>query len=205
MKIALINGSPKKTESVSGLILQALCEKLGDSHDYAACSYAESDTAQSLKNMKDCGAVIFSFPLYVDGIPSYLLNFLDKIKDDIKDTAPDAAVWAIANNGFYEGSQNALALDMMQAFCSVSGMRWGQGIGVGAGGMIKAAPIGRGPMKNLGLALDRFAENIICSRPEANLFTVPNFPRFLYKTLAHFGWRAEAKRNGIKTKKLYDK
>ena len=211
MKIALINGSPKKNEtsrknrSVSGLILQAVREKLGDLHDYVTCTPAVSEKEQSLSSLKDCDAVIFAFPLYIDGIPSHLLHFLDEIKDDIKTAAPEAMVWAAVNNGFYEGSQNVLALDMMQAFCIASGLKWGQGIGIGAGGMIKAAPVGKGPMRNLGLALDSLAENIICSRPQSNLFTVPNFPRFLYKTFAHFGWRTDAGKNGIKTKDLYDK
>ena len=205
MIIALINGSPKINESASGMILHVIREKLGDSHEYVTCDVAKFDKEQSLGSLKDCDALVFSFPLYVDGVPSHLLNFLDEIKDDIKAVAPNVTVWAIANNGFYEGHQNALALDMVQCFCHASGLKWGQGIGVGAGGMVGAAPIGNGPMKNLGMALDRIVENILNSNSDVNLFIVPNFPRFLYKMVAHIGWKRDAKKSGTKAINIYYK
>ena len=205
MKIALINGSPKNKGSVSETILQAMCERLGDAHDYVTCSVAAFDKAQVLSSLQSCGAILFAFPLYVDGIPSRLLQFLDEIKDEILTFAPDAMVWAIANNGFYEGRQNALALAMIQNFCHSSGLPWGQGIGVGAGGMAQAAPAGTGPMKNMGLALDALAENICHSRCAENQFVLPNFPRFLYKAGGNYGWKAEARKNGLRIKNILKK
>ena len=94
---------------------------------------------------------------------------------------------------------------MTQVFCHASGLRWGQGIGVGAGGMVAAAPMGKGPMKNLGLAVDALVENIRHSSANTKLFVVPNFPRFLCKTAAHFGWEREARKNGLKAMGLYGK
>ena len=205
MKVALINGSPKSKESISGIILQAVRKRLGNSHDYTVCDVVPFDKAQTLNNLKNCHAIIFAFPLYVDSIPSHLLRFLDAIKGDIGAFAPDVTVWAIANNGFYEGHQNAIALDMMQNFCRSAGLRWGQGIGVGAGGMVSASSINSGLMKNIGLTFDRLAENILLSRSAETQFAVPNFPRFLYKAAGNWGWKVQARKNGLKTKNILDK
>lgn len=205
MKIALINGSPKIKESASELILNAVRQRLGESHEYSVCNTNNADKSYMIEKLRDCNVIVVAFPLYVDGIPSHLLRLLDEIKDDMNELAPGAMMYAIANNGFYEGCQNALALNMMESFCDCSGLKWGQGIGVGAGGMVNTAPIGQGPMKNLGLALDKLAENILNSHAGENQFVEPNFPRFLYKAAAHFGWRSQAKKYGLKSKNLYDK
>ena len=205
MKAALINGSPKGKASISERLLQAMRERLGGEQEYVFLQVNASDQTQAFDNLKDCNALVFAFPLYIDGIPSRLLRFLDEIKDEIAVIAPGAMVWAIVNNGFYEGHQNALALDMMQSFCVAGGLSFGQGVGVGAGGMASAAPVGSGPMRNLGLALDQLAQNIHQSRIVPNQFVVPNFPRFLYKAGGNWSWKAEARKNGLKAKSLHAK
>ena len=202
MKVAFINGSPKREKSASRTILLALQERLGapaGSHIFHISALGGEEAPDFLAG---CDAIIFAFPLYVDGIPAYLLRFLEEIKNDIASIAPKARVYAIVNNGFYEGEQNALALQMMENFCLSSGLQWGQGLGVGAGGMVQAAPVGSGPMKNLGQALDGMAENILRLQAAETRFVAPNFPRFLYKAGAHLGWRAQARKNGLKAKDI---
>ena len=201
MKVALINGSPKPGSSVSGVNLQAMRERLGDEHEYVVGSAISLDVAQ----LEGCQAILFAFPLYVDGIPSRLLRLLCEMVADISRIAPDVMVWAIVNNGFFEGHQNALALDMVKSFCACAGVGWGQGIGVGAGGMAMAAPIGSGPMKSLGLALDSLADNMLQARAAADRFVTPNFPRALYRLGGTFGWRRQAKQNGLKAKDILAK
>jgi hypothetical protein len=60
-------------------------------------------------------------------------------------------------------------------------------------------------MKNLGKALDALAENILNVRSAEDYTFEPNFPRALYKALAHRGWRRAARKNGLRTKQLYAK
>jgi hypothetical protein len=139
----------------------------------------------------------------VDGCPSHLLAFLDEARDGIAANAPGAKVYVLVNNGFYEARQNSIAIEMMQSFCEHSGLAWGCGVGIGAGGMIQAAPIGRGPMKNLGRTLDLLAETIRDLETSANHFVEPNFPKFLYILAAHWGWKAQARKNHLKVKQLY--
>lgn len=94
---------------------------------------------------------------------------------------------------------------MMQHFTQEAGLIWGQGIGIGAGGMINIAPIGAGPLARLGKTLNAFADTILQSRSAENITIKPNFPRFLYIKAAHMGWRAQAKKNGLKRRELYNR
>jgi len=203
MKILYLNGSPKSGTSASGLLINGLCRRLDSKSEYTILSVMGLCKQEFLAQLSDKDAMVVAFPLYVDGIPSHLLRFLYEIKNEITPINPKLMVYAIANNGFYEGEQNALALSMMQHFCTAANIRWGQGLGVGAGGMINAAPIGAGPLKSIGTALDTLAGNIKGKLAGDNFFTQPNFPKFLYKLGGHFNWRNAAKKNGLKRKDLY--
>lgn len=167
MKTALINGSPKATGSVSGLILQNLQERLlkhQDQQEGAECGASVTSGASStcssgsrddcstfhfskpqlsqedLEQAAACDTLVFAFPLYVDGIPSHLLRCLSQMDDYLKplQVNKQMQVYAIVNCGFYEGLHNKLALDMMRNWCAKTGLRWGHGLGVGGGGMLAA-------------------------------------------------------------------
>jgi hypothetical protein len=127
-----------------------------------------------------------------------LLRLLDEGRNEIWKAAPEARIYAVVNNGFFEGRQNAIAFEMMRNFAVCAGLKWGHGVGVGAGGMIQAAPVGRGPMNHLGKALDLLAGNIVNGQTADDYMFEPNFPRFLYKAIAHLGWRLQSRKNGLK-------
>jgi multimeric flavodoxin WrbA len=204
MKIALINGSPKSKDSSSEFILDALQKRLSNpTVPIAVSNVKKQEQKEILEAIQGCNAMVFAFPLYVDGLPSHLLEFLDEAKYAIALNAPDAKVYCLVNNGFYEARQNSIAIAMMKSFCKHSGIAWGYGVGIGAGGMIHVAPAGHGPMKNLGRVLDRLADNIYGLKTIEDCFVEPNFPRLLYMFAAHWGWKAQGKRNGLKVKQLY--
>ena len=198
MKVTIVNGSPKTQNSASAIIAEALQAKLGAAANTVICSVMKQSRSEILEAIHGCDAMVFIFPLYVDGIPSHLLRLLDEAKKEIAAAASDATVYVIANNGFFEGRQNTTALEMMRHFTASADLKWGQGIGVGAGGMIHAAPVGRGPMKNLGRALDKLAANILSAAAAADYTFEPNFPKFLYNAIAHLGWRLQSRKNGLK-------
>lgn len=202
MNIVLINASPKRGDSASKTVLQALEKRLADAeitwHDSAA-----GDASAFIHAVRGCSALVFAFPLYVDGIPANLLRQLEQICPSLVEAAPQAKVYTLVNNGFYDGRQNSLALEMMQHFTQEAGLTWGQGIGIGAGGMMHSAPIGSGPLKRLGKTLDALSDTILQSRSAENITFDPNFPRFLYMQAAHMGWWSQAKKNGLKRSELY--
>jgi len=77
-------------------------------------------------------------------------------------------------------------------------------LGIGAGGMVGASPLGRGPLRSIGLALDTRSGNIQRNVRSDDFFAMPNFPRSLHKVGGHHGWIKEAKKNGLKREELYN-
>ncbi|MCE5234966.1 MAG: hypothetical protein ABFC62_06900 [Clostridiaceae bacterium] len=202
MNIALINASPKRGDSASKTVLQALQTSLADA-EITWYDSASGDAPALLCAVHGSDAIVFAFPLYVDGIPASLLRQLEKICPSIAQAAPQAKVYALVNNGFYDGCQNALALEMMRHFTQEAGLAWGQGVGIGAGGMMHSAPVGAGPLTRLGEKLNALADTILQGRSAENITFNPNFPRFLYMQAAHMGWRLQAEKNGLKRRELY--
>ncbi|MCL2235594.1 MAG: NAD(P)H-dependent oxidoreductase [Defluviitaleaceae bacterium] len=196
MKILILNGSPKPSGSASEKLAEGLAQRLGNA-EITMFNAMKTGKDEFVAQVNAIDALVVVFPLYVDGLPSHLLRLLDEAKGEIKSSA---RVYSIANNGFYEGQQNHLALEMMRHFSASSGMEWGQGLGVGAGGMVGVAPFGSGPMKNIGKALDKMAQNILNKQNGDDFYIQPNFPKFLYKMAAHRSWYSQAKGNGISRK-----
>lgn len=209
MKIALINGSPKMKDSASNCILHELKAFLEKNSNIITEYYFRKPqlSKKEMEELIEYDILVFAFPLYVDGIPSHLLNCLIQLEGyfaNIKEK--EIMVYSLVNCGFYEGHHNELAIEMMENWCAKAGLRWGQGIGIGAGGMLPTLnniPIGHGPKKNLEKVLKQLADNIVKCASEENIFTTANFPRVLYKLAAEMGWRRSIKANGLKRKDLF--
>jgi multimeric flavodoxin WrbA len=207
MKIALINGSPKISGSASGSILQDLRSFLEDTADTIYDYHFKKPivSAEEVAALSECDILIFAFPLYVDGIPSHLLRCLVQLEQSLAKANKEITVYVVANCGFYEGHQNRLAISMMENWCTKAGLKWGQGIGIGAGGMLsgnRSIPLGYGPKKNLGKALTRLAENVCQCASDENVFITANFPKIAYKLGAEINWWLTAKANGLKRRDL---
>lgn len=208
MKIAFINGSPKVKDSASGAILQDLKPLLEKDNniisEYNFCKPELKD--KDIEELAKCDVWVFTFPLYVDGIPSHLLSCLVELETYFAaKKEKDIAVYSLVNCGFYEGHQNRLAIEIMENWCVKTGLKWGQGVGIGSGGMLaglKNVPMGRGPKKNLGSAFKELVNNISMRNSGENIFISANFPRFLYKLAAEMSWRQAIKANGLKRKDL---
>ncbi len=201
MNIVLLDGSPKYKDSASNYLLKALESRLGEC-DITWCDVRKYNPEKLSDTILKSDALVLAFPLYVDSIPSHLLLALTKLQPLLQASSCQTKMYTIVNCGFYDAVQNHIALDMIHTWCDKSRLRWGQGIAVGGGGMIQAAPIGSGPCTSIGKSFDCFAENILSTKSTDTLFTEPDFPRFLYKAAAHMGWRLAAKKNGLKAKEL---
>lgn len=203
-KIALINGSPKTKDSASGCVLEALKRNLID-NTITEFSFRNPEI-KDLETICENEVWVFAFPLYVDGVPSHLLSCLYQLEQYLKDKNADICVYAIVNCGFYEGLQNANALDIIENWCIKSKIRWGQGIGIGSGGMlsmINGKSSENGPMKSIMVAIRQMSIQILKKESAKNLYVNANFPRILYKMAAEMGWRQQIKANGLKRKDLF--
>lgn len=205
MKIAMINGSPKSKNSASGELLRELMACLTTDVTFKEfCFNTPKIGNEIIDELNLCDVFVFAYPLYVDGIPSHLLSCLRQI-EEIGIQNRSIMVFGIANSGFYEGKQNAIALEILENWCNKLGLQWAMGLGIGGGGSlsrISSTPLGRWPKKSLGIALHTLREHIENKTSAENLYISVDFPRCLYKIGAEMGWKQMIKKNGGKPKDL---
>ena len=135
MKTVFINASPKKRFCASAyfLFLQRLFVP-GKKVTLKLRTPADHDPI--LDELRDAQNVVFALPLYVDGIPSHVLRFLEKMEAFCKENGLHLRVCCLANNGFIEGKQNEPLMQHFENFCARAGLVWGGGVGVGGGVML---------------------------------------------------------------------
>ena len=140
MKTVLINCSPRKRFCASAyfLSLQRLFVR-GDKVSERLRTPA--DHARILEQLRDAQAVVFCLPLYVDGIPSHVLSFLEVMEAYCRNNSLDLNVYCVANNGFIEGCQNEPLMQVFEHFCTRAGLTWGGGVGIGGGVMLNVTRI----------------------------------------------------------------
>ena len=208
MKICIINGSPKTGKIISELLIGYLMQfiKGNEVVTYNICKTGFSKIQFS--QIQNSDVLIFAFPLYIDSINSCLLRFLAWLEKRGFENN-NIVVYCIINNGFYEGYQNHVAVSIMKNWCKAAGLVYGQTLGIGAGEMLpffKDVPLGHGPNKNIGTAIQELSRNILSLDQGKDLFISPNLPRFLWKTASSFCfWYPQAKKNGLKRKRLKEK
>lgn len=206
MKIMMIDGSPKVSKSNSEYFLNILSDFIESKYIVKYKLSKKVDYEDIIKEINTIDTLVFAFPLYVDSLPSHVLEFLIMLEENFKDNLKGVNVYVIANCGFYEGKQNKIALNIMKCWCKKMNIKWAQGIGIGAGEMmggLRNVPMGKGPNTNLGLALDNLAKNINENKSGDDIFTTPSmFPRFAFRLAANRFWISKANRNGLKKRDL---
>lgn len=140
MKTICINGSPKKRFCASSyfLFLQRLFvggEKVNEH------LRTKGDYQRIRDQLPGADAVVFGLPLYVDGVPSHVLGFLEEMERFCQEKGLHLKVYVIANNGFIEGKQNEPLMQVMEHFCQRAGLTWGGGVGIGGGVMLNVTRI----------------------------------------------------------------
>ncbi len=211
MKIAMINGSPRQGKSNSAILLRAIEPLVSQGNEISHYNISREPLAGGqYGELCHMDVLVFAFPLYVDALPSHFFKMLVDLEGYMKaERKKDIYVCALINNGFYEGKQCHIAFEILQNWCSRSGLIFGQGIGQGAGEMLdftEKVPLGHGPLKNLGIAMKSVADNIKSGGTGDPIMISPNFPRFAWKFSAtHAFWNAMAKKNGLKKKDILKK
>lgn len=206
MKIAMISGSPKPGKSNSDWFLEQLEGQFTETHEVMYFNPAKNP-AVDIKALLEADVIVVSFPLYVDSVPAHLFRMMADVEQYTHHSqAKDIYVYAISNNGFFEGKQNYIALDIVRNWCFSTGFTYGQGIGQGAGEMIgslKSVPLGQGPLKNLGNAMQTLAQNIERRNCGENILVNPNFPRLAFHLSSTYGfWNRKAKQSGSKIRDI---
>jgi multimeric flavodoxin WrbA len=208
MRIIIINGSQKSRESNTGIILNELNSLIKKDHEIINYVLGSKIFPPEIYEEIAAGdVIILAFPLYIDSIPSNALKALIELENYIKkESAENIIVYAIINNGFYEGKQTRIAFEIVQNWCEHTGLKFGGGIGQGAGEMIgatKNTPISKGPFNNLGRELKLLVEKIELKETFETKYLSPYFPRFLWRFMAkHTFWHPMAHKNKLTEKDI---
>ncbi|MBQ4452601.1 MAG: hypothetical protein II912_09565 [Clostridia bacterium] len=140
MKTVLINCSPKKQFCASAYFLSLQRLFLGG-QKVTETLRTPADHGRILQQLRDAQTVVFVLPLYVDGVPSHVLRFMQEMETCCKQNSLRLGVYCVANNGFIEGRQNEPLMQVFEHFCERAGLRWGGGVGIGGGVMLNVTRI----------------------------------------------------------------
>lgn len=199
MKIAFIDGSPKQENSVSKRLLEEIqlyfsekydCEKF---HFYSDHS---PDRDEVFQRLMSCETWLFALPLEEDGFPSHMEQLLEEWEPLLKGDKVFRTIYAVSECGAYDGCRNRESLETLKNWCVEAGLRWGQGLGLGAGGVLlsmEEIPMGQGPKKDLGKALEELANHIKTGETGENLYLGINVSRFFCRSVAEYGWQFQQK------------
>ncbi len=208
MRIAMVNGSPKLAKSNSSFMLKALEPLINPGNELTHYNINKKPlTKEQYSELCNMDILVIAFPLYIDALPSHLFQMLVNLEEYMKaERKKEIYVYAIVNNGFFEGQQSHVAFEIINNWCLRCGLHFGNGIGQGAGemmGFIENVPLGHGPLKNLGCAMKTLANNIHLRSVEKPKLFSPNIPRFAWRfSGTHFFWNATAKKNGLTKKDI---
>ena len=209
MIISIINGSQKTRESNSGVIIDKLHKLLKEKHKVKIYNSGITlFTNEIFKEIISGDIIVLAFPLFVDAVPSHTLKMLIELENVIKQERTDILImYSIVNNGFYEGKQNRVVFEIIRNWCEHSGVKFGGGIGQGAGEMLGGAndsyPMEKGPFINLYRALELLVKRIESKEPFGIVYLNPSFiPRIVFKIMATISWNRQAYKNGLKKKDM---
>lgn len=135
-KILIINASPRAPRSNSKRYAELFAERCAAGTEYAAVS--KTNHGELCRAVGEASDVLFVFPLYADGIPVTLLNFLKTLEEHPPERRPTLSV--LINCGFLEPEQNDVAVQMVRLFAQKNGYPFGSVLKIGGGEAILSTP-----------------------------------------------------------------
>ncbi len=209
-ELCFINGSPRREESCSTYLSKELLNLFNTPME--SSEFFVKDILKDKSRFKEIitfDKIIFIFPLYVDSLPSPLLEFLVAFEEFLKTQEPlNLPVYALVNCGFIEGHQNKIALKILENFCEKVHLRWMFGVGIGGGEFMKASksmPLQffiKKPVYNSLLSLKEHIEYNLSTKGE-NIYTNAKISKRLFIFSGKNFWKQSAKKNNLKLKDLY--
>lgn len=207
-RLLCVIGSPAGERSSSARLAETVAQSFPDSdwniqYRYIYRTPGTPETPDMLiDDMIRAHRMVWAFPLYVDGVPSGMLEAMEHCMDRVQsmgETHPSVPVLGICNCGFPESHQCDTALDIFALFVREAGMRWIGGLSIGEGGMIHGNPLNgdRGPTRRLYHACRRAGDdlrNAVNLSPEARRDARrPMVPYWLYAFIGGIGMRRSFK------------
>lgn len=186
-KLMIINGSPRAPRSNSKQYAALFREFWpGETDEY---NVTARDHVTACARMAQAEHILFVFPLYADGVPAVLMQFLQTLEEHMPPSRP--TVHVLVNCGFLEPEQNVVALEMIRLFCSQCGLPFGSSLAIGSGEAILGTPF-RFLVKQ---KVKKLARAVVAGQPQALRVTMP-LPQKVYIRAAEKYWLAYGGRYG---------
>ncbi len=210
-RILFLIGSPKgpksTSESLGSYFLKGLNDKGYDAEKFYIYPSVKSDKGQEdlLSAVDRSDILILVFPLYVDSLPSLVIQAMELIAEHRrKVTNPKRQKFvAITNCGFPEAHQTDTALDICHRFAAETGMEWLGGLGLGMGGAIDRKPLDklgfmtRNVRRSLDLTAAALARGERVPQDAVDLMSKRLMPAWLYVWIGNMGWKRHARKNKV--------
>lgn len=187
-RVIIINGSPRAPKSNSkryGEIFRSYYKGQADIFNIAKNNY--KDICNKIEEYTD---ILFIFPLYADGLPVTVLNFLKVLEENPLPNKPRVNV--MINCGFIEPEQNNVCIDMVKLFCKQNGFDFNSILSIGAGEAILGTPF----KIFVKWKIKKLAKAIYNSTVESLRVTMPISKTMYLKASTNY-WINYGKRNGI--------
>lgn len=216
-KIALLSASPKtdQNQAVSALLARHGERLLEDETLLVQTipvrqALLHHETEPAFKTMQNADAIVIIFPLYFFCLPAMLTRFLQDFSVKYPRTVKSSNVYAMINCGFPESEINLEAIRVIESFSVQTGRTFAGGLLIGCGGMIlgaQSAPFMQGVFAQIDGLYNKIKRDIVGGekRPPEITQVAAKFPRSMYFFGGNAGWRATARKNGIRKIDLYRK
>ena len=187
-KVIIINGSPRAPRSNSkeyGEIFSSYYKGQADTFNITKNNHKEiCSKIGEYKNM------LLVFPLYADGLPVTMLNFLKVLEENPPKNKPKVSV--IVNCGFIEPEQNNVCIDMVKLFCKQNTYEFNSVLSIGGGEAILGTPF----KIFVKWKIKKLAKSIYNNTVENLSVTMPISKKMYLKASTNY-WINYGKRNGI--------
>ncbi len=192
-KIIILNGSPRAPKSNSRRYAEIFMQHSKDDTTYF--NITKSNHAELCAQIENFSDILLVFPLYVDGIPVTLLDFLKTLAENSPQSKPVISV--LINCGFIEYQQNDAAIEMLKLFCKQSGYQLGSVLRIGGGEAILDTPF----RVLVTPKIKRLAATIHRARYQALQVTMPLSKKLYIKASTNY-WIRYGEKNGISKEQM---
>lgn len=181
-----ISGSPRIKKGSSYNYLVKLTNKIISSYIY---------TNKDFKLIKKSNTIIFSFPLFVDSLPSHFLRFLIELD---KNKITNKNIYVICNLGFYEAKQGNIAAEIIKNWCHKTNNNYMGSLVIGGGPLFNYPIIKLRP----NYYLKKLSNCIMNDKYFNDKYISPLIPRFIYYRCGNMSFKKDIKKNVVKKKTI---
>ena len=205
-KVLLLNASMRSENGNTAKLARELSARIALESETAALKQYLNKPDELLCRLEKASALVLCMPLYVDGLPSQLIRFLETAEREYRGGAK--RVYVLANMGLYESRQLVNLFGAVRQWCGRMQFSYCGGLGVSAGELVgvlmQHIPFAVGPTKTMARCMDALADAVNRGDAAEELYAEPyRFPRSLYIFIANTNWNTTARKNGIRPKDLY--